>query len=288
MLLVVSLRGTAHVCLPQGQCLLRRPDQVEAVDLEAGLCPTGCPGPSWDPLPQAYALVGVHSAKATLLAWARQPNLPDSLRRIQGHDKLVGSESSVHLYGRDDIGPMLLLQRDIRRHILSGFRPLQPWLAVTQPRLLTLKWTFLPLSWPRWIRPLCLRWMRQSLTYPTGTCSLPQHARLRGTRLLCTRRPRRPLLHLGLTQMRPISLSRGCSQTQRLLRWSWWQFASRAALGGIWLEILPVARSGYLTTGPPCSMPQLQFRLALTDRCPFSWITNLFRCALHVALQFIS
>ena len=40
--------------------------------------------------------------------------------------KPVGSESSVHLYGRDDIGPMLLLQQDIRKHIHSGFRPLQP------------------------------------------------------------------------------------------------------------------------------------------------------------------
>ena len=72
------------------------------------------------PMPAAYALVGVHSAKA------RQLNLSESLRRIQGHHKPVGSESSVHLYGRDDIGPMLLLQQDIRKHIHSGFRPLQP------------------------------------------------------------------------------------------------------------------------------------------------------------------
>ena len=36
------------------------------------------------PLPAAYALVGVHSAKATLLFWARQLNLSESLRRIQG------------------------------------------------------------------------------------------------------------------------------------------------------------------------------------------------------------
>ena len=42
------------------------------------------------------------------------PSLPDSLRRIQGHR------------GRDDICPMILLQQDIRKHILSGFRPLQP------------------------------------------------------------------------------------------------------------------------------------------------------------------
>ena len=40
---------------------------------------------------------------------------------------LVGSESSVHLYGQDDIGPMILLQKaDIRKHVVSGFRPLQP------------------------------------------------------------------------------------------------------------------------------------------------------------------
>ena len=68
----------------------------------------------------------MHSAKATLLSWARQLNLSESQRRIQGHHKPVGSESSVHLYGRDDIGPMLLLQQDIRKHIHSGFRPLQP------------------------------------------------------------------------------------------------------------------------------------------------------------------
>ena len=37
------------------------------------------------PMPAAYALVGVHSAKATLLSWARQLNLSESLRRIQGH-----------------------------------------------------------------------------------------------------------------------------------------------------------------------------------------------------------
>ena len=78
------------------------------------------------PMPAAYALVGVHSAKATLLSWARQLNLSESQRCIQGHHKPVGSESSVHLYGRDDIGPMLLLQQDIRKHIHSGFRPLQP------------------------------------------------------------------------------------------------------------------------------------------------------------------
>ena len=78
------------------------------------------------PMPAAYALVGVHSAKATLLSWARQLNLSESQRRIQGHHKPVGSESSVHLYGRDDIGPMLLLQQDIRKHTHSGFRPLQP------------------------------------------------------------------------------------------------------------------------------------------------------------------
>ena len=42
------------------------------------------------PMPAAYALVGVHSAKATLLSWARQLNLPESLRRIQGHHKPVG------------------------------------------------------------------------------------------------------------------------------------------------------------------------------------------------------
>ena len=34
------------------------------------------------PMPAAYALVGVHSGKATLLSWARQLNLSESLRRV--------------------------------------------------------------------------------------------------------------------------------------------------------------------------------------------------------------
>ena len=48
------------------------------------------------------------------------------LRRIQGHHRLSGSDQSVELYGRDDIGPMLTFQRHVINHVRAGFRPLQP------------------------------------------------------------------------------------------------------------------------------------------------------------------
>ena len=69
--------------------------------------------------------MGVHSAKATVLSWARQLHLDPELRRIQGHHRGSGSDLSLRLYSRDDIAPMILLQRQIIDRIRSGFRPLQ-------------------------------------------------------------------------------------------------------------------------------------------------------------------
>ena len=48
------------------------------------------------------------------------------LRRIQGHHRASGSDKSVGLYSRDDVVPMLRLQRQIVTSVRSGFRPLQP------------------------------------------------------------------------------------------------------------------------------------------------------------------
>ena len=76
--------------------------------------------------PAEVRLYGSHSCKATLLSWGRQLNLDAVLRRIQGHHRLSGSDQSVELYGRDDIGPMLTFQRHIINHVRAGFRPLQP------------------------------------------------------------------------------------------------------------------------------------------------------------------
>ena len=78
-----------------------------------------------DPLPEAYSYVGVHSAKATVLSWARQLHLDPELRRIQGHHRGSGSDASLRLYSRDDVSPMLLLQSQVIERIRSGFRPLQ-------------------------------------------------------------------------------------------------------------------------------------------------------------------
>ena len=78
-----------------------------------------------DPLPEVFAFVGVHSAKATVLSWARQLHLDPELRRIQGHHRGSGSDLSLRLYSRDDIAPMILLQRQIIDRIRSSFRPLQ-------------------------------------------------------------------------------------------------------------------------------------------------------------------
>ena len=72
----------------------------------------------------AFALVAAHSLKCTLLAWGRRLGSDSELRRIQGHHRASGS--SVGLYSRDDVVPMLRLQRQIVTSVRSGFRPLQP------------------------------------------------------------------------------------------------------------------------------------------------------------------
>ncbi|OLP79432.1 hypothetical protein AK812_SmicGene40269 [Symbiodinium microadriaticum] len=81
---------------------------------------------SQDPAPAAFGLVAAHSLKCTVLSWARQLHLDSDLRRIQGHHRQSGSDRSVSLYSRDDILPMLRLQRLVVDAVRSGFRPLQP------------------------------------------------------------------------------------------------------------------------------------------------------------------
>ena len=81
---------------------------------------------SSEPMPAAFNLIAAHSAKTTLLSWARQLDMPAEPRRIQGHHRLSGSDKSVALYSRDDIGPMLCCQRTVISCIRAGFRPLQP------------------------------------------------------------------------------------------------------------------------------------------------------------------
>ena len=81
---------------------------------------------SHDPAPAAFGLVAAHSLKCTVLSWARQLHLDSDLRRIQGHHRQSGSDRSVSLYSRDDILPMLRLQRLVVEAVRSGFRPLQP------------------------------------------------------------------------------------------------------------------------------------------------------------------
>ena len=81
-----------------------------------------------EPAPAAFGLVAAHSLKCTVLSWARQLHLDSDLRRIQGHHRQSGSDRSVSLYSRDDILPMLRLQRLVVDAVRSrfGFRPLQP------------------------------------------------------------------------------------------------------------------------------------------------------------------
>ncbi|CAE7298030.1 unnamed protein product, partial [Symbiodinium microadriaticum] len=81
---------------------------------------------SQDPPPAAFGLVAAHSLKCTLLSWARQLHIDSDLRRIQGHRRQSGSDRSVSLYSRDDILPVLRLQRIVVEAIRAGFLPLQP------------------------------------------------------------------------------------------------------------------------------------------------------------------
>ena len=162
--------------------------------------------------------MGVHSAKATLLSWARQLNLSESLHRIQGHHKPVGSESSVHLYGRGDIGPMLLLQQDIRRHIHSRFRPCRHCGLMLIPFL-----TF------GWILRLCASTkLSSSLVSSAGSESdLPgwdviAHCVRSRFRRLNKSLTSLPPLHLlppqGLTRMTSICRCPGCVRRSRCAR----------------------------------------------------------------------
>ena len=69
-------------------------------------------------------LIGAHSLKATLLAFAKQLLLPDNLRREQGHHA-DATAAMPALYGQDDISGPLQLQGQVFDAIAGGFRPLR-------------------------------------------------------------------------------------------------------------------------------------------------------------------
>ena len=56
---------------------------------------------SFDDMP----LVAVHSAKTTMLSWARQLRLSEESHRLQGHHRGSSAGQSVQLYARDDVFP---------------------------------------------------------------------------------------------------------------------------------------------------------------------------------------
>ena len=66
-------------------------------------------------------LIGVHSAKTTLLAWSRHLGLDEESRRLQARG--TSSANSVHLYARDDVWLPLKLQRAIVEQAAKGFHP---------------------------------------------------------------------------------------------------------------------------------------------------------------------
>lgn len=90
--------------------------------------------------------LGVHSLKVTLLSWARQLNLDESLRLHQGHHRMDGARHSVSLYSRDDVHPCLKLQGLIVQAVRGGFRPLQPVLRGSCPPLADLPVMIAPLD----------------------------------------------------------------------------------------------------------------------------------------------
>lgn len=75
--------------------------------------------PSWSDL----RLIGVHSAKVTILSWARQLCLDEESRRLQGHHRGSSASHSVQLYARDDAFPAIQLQKKICMQAALGFRP---------------------------------------------------------------------------------------------------------------------------------------------------------------------
>lgn len=82
-------------------------------------------------------LVGVHSAKTTMLSWARQLGLSEESRRLQGHHRSSSAGQSVQLYAPDDVFPALELQRAVAKQFALGFRPIfQCCVVVPLPSLM--------------------------------------------------------------------------------------------------------------------------------------------------------
>ena len=82
-------------------------------------------------------LVGVHSAKTTMLSRARQLGLLEESRRLQGHHRAKPAGQSIQLYARDDVFPALELQRTVAKcngsapPIIDATVHIPPW--VSQP-----------------------------------------------------------------------------------------------------------------------------------------------------------
>ena len=82
------------------------------------------------PEARGYSL---HSAKCTVLSWARQLLLPEEVRAEQGHHKPSSARASVRLYSRDDVWGALKVQREVIRALHDGWRPLSPQSRGAQP-----------------------------------------------------------------------------------------------------------------------------------------------------------
>ena len=82
--------------------------------------------------PEAYTL---HSCKTTVLAWAMQLRLPEGDRAKQCHHRGSAGNRCVALYSREDVEPMLWLQKQVQSSILDGWRPHSVQLRGTLPPL---------------------------------------------------------------------------------------------------------------------------------------------------------
>ena len=82
------------------------------------------------------SLVGVHSAKTTMLSWARQLGLSEESRRLQGHHRGSAAGQSIQLYARDDVFPALELQKTVAKQFAMGFRPICPVLRGSAPPII--------------------------------------------------------------------------------------------------------------------------------------------------------
>ncbi len=82
------------------------------------------------------SLVGVHSAKTTMLSWARQLGLSEESRRLQGHHRGSAAGQSIQLYARDDVFPALELQKTAAKQFAMGFRRICPVLRGSAPPII--------------------------------------------------------------------------------------------------------------------------------------------------------